>query len=291
MPYRWYVRWTFLLRPGWLALTAVVFLFAIACYTLLAPWQFDRHAARKAQNDGVEASLAAQPRPLTDVLPEGAGPGPGTEWSLVSSTGSYLPQAEVVARLRTVLGEPAYEVLTPFRTTDGSTVLIDRGYVRPDQRLRVPDYAAPPEGEVTVVGRVRGDEVDPQHRPAFADESTGGQLQTYSVSSTVVADATKLDIRPGYLQLSDDQPGVLGALPLPRTDAGPYFSYALQWIAFGTMALFGWLYFTARELRPGGALAEQSTGARPAPSRRRRSVAEILAEDEATDAPADAGTR
>jgi hypothetical protein len=43
------------------------------------------------------------------------------------------------------------------------------------------------------------------------------------------------------------------------------------------MALLGWLYFTVRELKPGGALATPAGSAAPA---RRKSVAEILAEDE-----------
>ena len=70
---------------------------------------------------------------------------------------------------------------------------------------------------------------------------------------------------------------MLGALPLPQTDSGPFLSYALQWIAFGAMALLGWLYFTVRELKPGGALTRPSEPAQPT---RRKSVAEILAEDE-----------
>jgi cytochrome oxidase assembly protein ShyY1 len=95
------------------------------------------------------------------------------------------------------------------------------------------------------------------------------------VDSKVVARATGLAIAPGYLQLEKDAPGVLGPLPLPELDSGPFLSYALQWIAFGTMALLGWVYFTWRELMPGGAL----TAERP----RRRSVADMVAEDEAAE--------
>ena len=32
----------FLLRPGWLAFVAAVLGFVVACYTLLAPWQFEQ---------------------------------------------------------------------------------------------------------------------------------------------------------------------------------------------------------------------------------------------------------
>lgn len=267
------------MRPSWLVLTLVVFTFAISCFTLLSPWQFDRHAQQKAQNEAVARSIASRPQPLEQVLPGSAAPDGRTEWAQVRVIGTYLPDAEVIARLRTVQGEPAYEVLTPLRTTTGSTLLINRGYLRPDQRVRVPDYAPPPTGTVTVVARARADEADSRGRATFSDATTKGELHTYSINSAVVADATGLKLRPGYFQLTPEQPGVLNSLPLPRTEAGPYLSYALQWIAFGVMAILGWLYFTVREVRPGGALAEGTPGTR----QRRPSVAEQLAQDEAED--------
>ncbi|WP_285482773.1 SURF1 family protein [Amycolatopsis sp. NBRC 101858] len=272
------MRLRFLLKPGWLALTVVVFTFAICCFTLLSPWQFSRNAEREQQNSALEASFTAPPLPLAQLLPPGTEPGQRTEWHLVSITGQYLADKEVVARLRTVQGEGAFEVLTPMRTTDGTVVLVDRGYVRLDSKSGVLPYAPPPAGIVQVTARARADETDPKNRDAFADASTGGQLQSYVVDSRVVARAGKLDIRPGYFQLDTGQPGVLGALPLPQTDSGPFLSYALQWIAFGAMALLGWLYFTVRELKPGGALVTSSEA--PASGTRRKSVAEILAEDE-----------
>ena len=276
--YRGGVRLRFLLKPGWLALTVVVFTFAICCFTLLSPWQFSRNTEREQQNAALETSFKADPLPLTQLLPPGSVVGPKTEWHLVSITGRYLPDKEVVARLRTVQGEGAFEVLTPLQTTDGTVVLIDRGYVRLDSKSGVLPFAPPPPGTVTVTARARADETDPKNRDAFADASTGGRLQSYVVDSRVVARAGKLDIRPGYFQLDTGQPGVLGALPLPQTDSGPFLSYALQWIAFGAMALLGWLYFTVRELKPGGAL-DASSPEKPEKTRR-KSVAEILAEDE-----------
>ncbi len=271
------VRWKSLLQPGWLALTLVVFGFAVTCYTVLAPWQFDRHTERQTQNDAVSTSFSERPRPLAEVLPEGRSPGPDTEWRRVVVEGTYLPEHEVIARLRTVQGEPAFEVLTPLRTTSGRVVLVDRGYLRPDNG-DVPSYAAPPTGVVRVEARVRADETDPQHRDAFADASTQGKLHTYAIDSRTVARATGLEISPGYVQLTEGQPGVLGALPLPVLQAGPYFSYALQWVAFGTMAILGWGYFTVRELKPGGVLSEDR-----GESTRRKSVAEMLAEDDKDD--------
>jgi cytochrome oxidase assembly protein ShyY1 len=186
----------------------------------------------------------------------------------VSLTGRYLPAGEAIARLRTVQGEAAFEVLTPFELTGGPTVLIDRGYVRPANGVKVPDVEGAPTDQVTVTALVRAGERD--DRDAFDEE---GRRQVYSINSAVVGRAAGLDIRQGYFQLTEKQPGVLQTLPLPQLEAGPFFSYALQWIAFGAMALGGWIYFTVREIQPGGALTQD----RP----RRQTVSEMLAEDEA----------
>lgn len=239
------MRLGFLLRPSWVALTAGVLVFAVACFTLLAPWQFRRDGQRRALNDAVRASLHTPPQPVGNVPP-------GLEWRPVTLTGSYLPEHEAVARLRTVQGKPAYEVLTPLRLDSGGLVLVDRGFVRPAARgaggrgNQVPDYAAPPGGTVTVVGRQRHDERGGDHRPALTE---AGRRQVYAVSSATVAAASGLDgIRPGYVQLDQGQPGVLGALPLPQLDSGPFLSYALQWLTFGVMALAGWVLLVRREL-------------------------------------------
>jgi cytochrome oxidase assembly protein ShyY1 len=261
------VRLRNLLRPGWLTLTLVVITFAIACFTLLAPWQFRRNAERETTNSQIIASRTAAPEPLHAGM---------QEWHLATATGQYMPYDEVIARLRTVQGEPAYEVMVPFKLADGRIVLLDRGFLRPEQS-RVPTYTPPPTGQVTITGRVRTDETDPQNRNAFADASTQGRLHAWAVDSRVVARATDLRIEPGYLQLDSGTPGVLGPLPLPELDSGPFLSYALQWIAFGAMALLGWVYFTWRELLPGGAL----TAERERP--RRLSVAERVAEEEASE--------
>jgi cytochrome oxidase assembly protein ShyY1 len=265
------VRLRFLLHPGWLLVTLLMLAFAIACYTLLAPWQFRRHHERSTTNAAVYASFSAAPVPIDRLRP-------GDEWRLATLTGTYLPDGEAIARLRTVAGEPAFEVLTPFRLTGGAVVLVDRGYVRPNETSQIPDYPAPPAGRVDLVARIRVDETDSEHRAAFSDRTNGGRRQVYAVDSRTVAAATGLPIRPGYLQLERGSPGVLGPLPLPELDAGPFLSYALQWIAFGTMALLGLIYFTWREIKPGGVLAS------PRPQRPgRRSVAQRVAEEEAAE--------
>ncbi|SDH40485.1 Cytochrome oxidase assembly protein ShyY1 [Lentzea fradiae] len=249
------MRFKFLLKPGWLALTLAVWVFAGVCVYLLSPWQFGRNDERQAQNSAITESLKSDPA---------AYGGQHAEWQKVELKGRYLPELEALARLRTVQGEAAFEVITPFETSTGQRVLVDRGYVRPVNGIKPPDFAAPPTGEVTVIGLARGNESNAT--PAFDQD---GRRQIYSINN----DAVGPGIQPGYFQLIEDQPGALDVLPLPRLESGPYFSYALQWIAFGVMAVGGWLYFTIREARPGGVLHESGT------KKRKKSIAELLAED------------
>ncbi len=150
--------------------------------------------------------------------------------------------------------------------------LVDRGYVRPVQG-KAPSYAAAPSGTQQLTARIRVDEHDPRQRAALP----GTHPQVYAVDSRAVADVTGLPVRSGYLQLVDGAPGVLAPLPLPELEAGPFLSYALQWITFGVMALLALLYFSWREIRPGGVLAE------PRAVPRRQSVAQQIAEEEARE--------
>jgi cytochrome oxidase assembly protein ShyY1 len=242
--YRGRMRWRFLLRPGWLALIAGVICFTVAAFALLAPWQFRRAAERADRNTAIEHSFSTPARPLRDVLASHAEPDKATEWRPVQVNGHYLPSAEMIVRLRTVQGEPAYEVVVPMQLSDGTYLLVDRGYLRPAEGVRVPSYPPVPGGEVTVTGRLRVDEQDPQAGTVVQQD---GHRQVYAVSSHTVSAATGVRLEPGYLQLMDGSPGILSALPLPELDAGPSFAYALQWIAFGTMAPLGLIYFAWRE--------------------------------------------
>jgi len=237
------MRWTFLLRPSWLALMLVALGFAAFAFLVLAPWQYHRGEDRTVRNAAIEESFITPAVPLREVLPAETAPGPGTEWRQVELTGRYLPDAEVVARLRTVQGEPAFEVLTPFRLFEGSTVLVNRGFLHPAAGVRLPDYPAAPAGEVTVQGRLRAGERSDERGVIERD----GSAQVYAVDPATVGSVTGLDLQPGYVQLNEAQPGVLGALPLPQLSGGPHLAYALQWVAFGVMAPLGVAYFAWRE--------------------------------------------
>lgn len=240
----------FLLRPGWIALTVVVFGFAFACYYLLAPWQFHRSDERDGTNAALITAVSTPPVAREDLVPAGAAPPAGVEWRQVVVRGEYVPGGEVLVRLRTVEGHPAYEVMTPLRTA-GQTLLVDRGYVRSGDQGALPPYPAAPAGPVVLTGYQRLDE-GPSDRPAVVAD---GHRQVYTADAATVAATGGVPTAPGYVQLEAGQAGVVTAVPLPQPDPNPSYSYAWQWLIFGIMAIGSWAYFVRLEYRTGRGLA------------------------------------
>jgi cytochrome oxidase assembly protein ShyY1 len=239
-------RWTFLLRPQWLALFVVVIAFAYLCFTVLAPWQLGKNTTTSRENAQIARSLDADPVPVTTILPRQDSAAPEEQWQQVTATGRYLPESQVLARLRVIDGEPAFEVLVPFAVEGGPTVLVDRGYVRPVAGSQVPPIPPPPTGTVTITARLRDPEpVPPGKDPFDAD----GAQQVYAINTGQISALIGVPLAGSYLQLLQDQPGGLGVIPLPHLDAGPFLSYGIQWIAFGILGPIGVGYFVYSELR------------------------------------------
>jgi cytochrome oxidase assembly protein ShyY1 len=238
-------RLAFLGTPKWIALIIGVIAFAMACYLILAPWQFGRNSQRSAQNAAIEAARQAAPVPISSLMSTAAEPGTASTWHRVRVTGTFVPSSEAYVRLRQDAGgNPASEVVVTLLTTDGTAVLVDRGYVPATSVTAGAPLPALPTGTVTIVGRVQQDEVDPQHRPP--QPAPDGRQQFYAVNAEQVTGTA--DSYRGYLQLTEDSPAVLTAIGMPQIDSGPFLSYALQWLAFGAMAVMGIGYFIYREL-------------------------------------------
>jgi cytochrome oxidase assembly protein ShyY1 len=253
-------RWTFLLRPAWLALFVVVIAFAYLCFTVLAPWQLGKNTKTSRENSQISNSLTADPVPLTSVLPQQDSTAPDSQWRRVTAAGHYLPDGQVLARLRVIEGDPAFEVLVPFAVDGGPVVLVDRGYVRPVQGSQVPVIPAPPTGTVTITGRLRDSEPVVQGKDPFRQDGT---QQVYSINTTQITTVTGVPLAGSYVQLVENQPGGLGVIALPHLDAGPFLSYGIQWIAFGIIApiLVGYfVYSEIRQRRREKAAATPSTG-------------------------------
>ena len=231
---------------GWVALAVVVIAFTYLCFSVLAPWQLGKNTKTSRENSQIAQSLTTAPVPLETFLPAQDSSAPHAQWRRVTATGRYLPDKQLLVRLRVADGDPSLEVLLPFVVDGGPTVLVDRGYVRPEQGSRVPPIPPPPRRTVTITARLRDSEPPALDKEPF---TSGGVRQVYSINVRQIAALTGVPLAGSYLQLVDNQPGGLGVIGVPHLDAGPFLSYGIQWITFGVVAPILLGYFVYAEIR------------------------------------------
>jgi len=253
-------RLAFLLRPGWIALVLVVIAFTYLCFMVLAPWQLGKNTRTSRENHQIESSLNTAAVPLKTLLPQQDSSAPDAQWRKVTATGHYLPDVQVLARLRVAEGDQAFEVLAPFVVDDGPTVLVDRGYVRPEPGSHVPAIPRPPEATVSITARLRDSEPVPRDKEPFSRDNVE---QVYSINTQQISGLTKVPLAESYLQLVENQPGGLGLIGVPNLDAGPFLSYGIQWLSFGILAPIGLGYFAYSELRARRQEKQQPSPAAP----------------------------
>lgn len=240
-------RLAFIFKPQWVALYVVAIAFAYLCFTVLAPWQLGKNTTTSRDNAQIAHSLTEVPVSVTAFLPQQDSSASDEQWRQVTATGRYQADAQVVARLRVINGDPAYEVLVPFHVDGGPTVLVDRGFVIPVRGTALPEFDAPPTGTVTITARLRDSEpAPPSGKNPFRED---GAQQVYAINAPQISQVTGVPVAGSYLQLIDGQPGGLGVIPLPNLDPGPYLSYGIQWVAFGIIAPIGVGYFVFAEIK------------------------------------------
>lgn len=267
----------FLLERRWLLGLLAAVVAALVAATLGA-WQFERRTARHEANQLVQRNYDTPVRPLSEVLDAGEPVAEQDEWLPVRVRGRYDADRTVLARNRTLGGNPGYEVLVPLVTPQGPAVLVDRGWVPTGASGAVPaDVPEPPPGEVTAVVRLRASE-PPSDRGA-----PEGQVARIDVPA--IAATLPYPVYPAYGVLAQEDPAPAVApqrLPRPPDDEGPHLSYSLQWYLFAGVGfgLYAWL--ARRE-------AVERAGGPPPEARRRRPNPrddDAALEDAAVDAQA-----
>lgn len=236
--------WRVFLRPGWILAILAIIIFSYAAFSVLAPWQLNKHEDIVQRNHQLEEAFAQDPVPYQEIFNSSGEIEPSEEWTRVLLTGRFLPESEALLRLRPVEKTPVFQALTPFATNDGEIYLVNRGFVGypgPD----IPEIEPAPEQEVTITGMARMNEIRPGNPPMVEQD----RLQVYGINTDQVSEAVDLDLAESYIQLSADSPGELNAMPVPKLDRGSHLSYGWQWLAFGVMAPLGLGYFIWAEVR------------------------------------------
>lgn len=240
-----------LLTPKWVTAHLLVLALAIV-FVRLGMWQLDRLEERREQNQIGESRFGEDPLPL-DLLIESAG---GDIGSLVyrpaAARGEFDRGNEVLIRSQVHLGNAGFHVITPLVQSDGTAVLVNRGWI-PLILDEVPvAEGAPPEGVVTVTGWVE----ESEERPALGPEDPeAGRLSTLNrVDVDRIQQQVDYALYPVYLvELAEDD----GELPVPVdeptfTDQGPHLAYAIQWFGFASIGVIGYYFLARKRLRRSG---------------------------------------
>jgi cytochrome oxidase assembly protein ShyY1 len=245
----------FLLSPRWLAALALAVAAAVVM-VMLGNWQLRRYEERSAINDRIDAADSVAAVPLTSVLTRptapgaaGASPGKDSAWTKVTVSGQYDPSHEIQARGRTVDGDVGFEIVTPLVLSDGTAVLVDRGWVPAPEggALAAPVVPPAPTGPVTVVGQIHLSESRP-----VAVERRDGRLDTRRISLPRLAPEMPYPVYGAYVLLTEQTPAADAAftqIPIDHEDAWQNGGYAVQWWLFALMALGAYVYYARKEAR------------------------------------------
>ena len=195
-------------------------------------WQYHRGVDRHARNAVIEERIAQSPIELASVT----GTLADYEWQPVSTSGSFNKEKQILLRNRYNDGKYGYEVLTLFTSTDNKSFWVDRGWVQAGATATTPPVLTPlPEGEVTINGRLRLDSSLPRGS-FFALPGKGeGLVSELNAQSQLNTEKFYIDL------LSGSQASLTPEVPaqLPELSDGPHMAYALQWIFFGGLVIYG----------------------------------------------------
>lgn len=275
----------FLLSRRWVGGFLLAVLLAVAC-VLLGDWQLNRYEQRSARNALVVQNYDREPVPPESVLRSDGDLPVASTWTPVRVSGRYVAAGTVLLRNRPLDGQPGYHVLVPFRTQDGATLLVDRGWLPTGRDGGRPDVVPEaPRGEVEVVARLLPPEEGTDR------QAPAGQAYRIDPSALVdeiavrTGDAAPALITGAYGELWQEEPAPADApvpLPRPELDDGPHLGYALQWVVFAVIALGGFVVVARRTAHED----DEDDGAGAVDRRPRRP-----SDEEVEDAAVDAGVR
>lgn len=211
--------------------TLVALLLILLCLWA-AQWQYHRGVDRHARNTLIiEQSLLP-----TVELGELTGNIDSFEWRTISIQGVFDDKNQILLRNRYSEGVYGFEQLTLFEF-DQRKIWVDRGWIKAGSNATIPPQLQQTSDEsVRITGRLRLDSSLP-HGKFFA---VANNAQRDLVS--------QLDARKGiqtedfYIDLisvSDTAMNPDVPVELPELSDGPHMAYALQWIFFAALVIYG----------------------------------------------------
>jgi cytochrome oxidase assembly protein ShyY1 len=237
-----------------------------ALFVSLGIWQLARND-RKHRISAREKAAYAAPAPDVSALP----PNP-RDGSRAAARGTFDREHETVLRNQVRSDHVGIDVLTPLRFTDGSAVLVDRGWVQASTQSGA-TTDPPSTGTVLVHGLVHSS--SPFAAGDSVDHLADGRLAVPRVDLGAIGATVPYRLRPVWIEAQAIDPKPTGNAPqLPRPPAPDpvnHLQYAYEWFAFALIPIIGWPIALRRLLRQRraatNASSESSANTEPVTSR------------------------
>ena len=212
--------------PLIMTIGAVVMMFGLGI------WQVQRLAWKEGLIHNIEEAKA---KPPIKGLPQTKEEFEKLAFQRVQLEGEYLNDKEFHLAARYNNGVLGYHVLTPFKTTDGRYVLLNRGWVPTDKKDPAKRKEGQIEGNVSVITMVRTD----RDRGYFTPKNQIDRNIWFAKDVKEMGEFAHLDLAPYALDVLYEKPP--GGFPKPfdgnlkpRND---HFGYAITWFSIGIACL------------------------------------------------------
>jgi cytochrome oxidase assembly protein ShyY1 len=250
------------LKPRWIA--GLLFAIVISgVFVLLSQWQF----GRSTQPEVPVSTTTEELKPLTAVLQPGDFFHGSVADQMISATGSYDPQKQVLVPDRFNDGAKGYWIISAFAVKDAPVLTgagasaqtwipVARGWVADPA-----DAVAPPSGTIELTGRLL-----PSEGPLPKTDPGPGRASAVSVAELI--NVWEVSSYPGFIAASSEHAGTadVGAVAVSGADVKPLkvgpqppaqkvnwlnLFYSVEWVVFAGFALFIWWRLVKDDYRRG----------------------------------------
>ena len=230
------------------ALKSLVAILLIAGCLWASQWQYHRGEDRKTRNDTIESQIKF---PAVDLLTLSSDVN-AHEWRTVTTSGTFDANQQILLRNRYFEGKYGYAVLTRFTTDGGDSIWVDRGWVAAGASATVaPETPSVPRGVVSITARLRLDSSLPSGSFfALPINRDGDLISKLNAQSGSDSEDYYLDLISGSLpELTPSAPS-----QIPSLSDGPHLAYAVQWILFAGLVVYGRYLIRKMDLTSGEVL-------------------------------------
>ena len=211
--------------------TLVALLLILLCLWA-AQWQYHRGVDRHARNTLIiEQSLL----PAVE-LGELTGNIDSFEWRTISIQGVFDDKNQILLRNRYSEGVYGFEQLTLFEFYQRK-IWVDRGWIKAGSNATIPPQLQQTSDEsVRITGRLRLDSSLPQGKFfAVANNAQRDLVSQLDARKGIQTEDFYIDL----ISVSDTAMNPDVPVELPELSDGPHMAYALQWIFFAALVIYG----------------------------------------------------